>query len=135
MDTEATNHTPVRVPRILLVDDDPLFEAIMAHVAAREHISLTAVRSAKEIYRHLRELQFDVAILDYDLGRTTGFELATFLNSQGEKAPIIVVSAHVTIPKLRWPANVKDFFSKSVGPYPILGSAVRMFESESPVTG
>jgi len=117
----------VEDPHIVLVDDDPLFAELLQRVAIKERLNLTVFTSAKEAYQTLPKMKYDVALLDYDLGRVTGVQLCNFLQSDGRAVPVMLVSNVQDIEKSEWPIAVKKAISKRAGPYTILGIARRIY--------
>lgn len=115
-------------PHVVLVDDDPIFAALLKKVAIKERLNLTVILSAKEAYRTLPSLDYDVALLDFDLGRVTGVQLSTYLQNDGQTSPVILVSNIRDFQESEWPATVKKAVSKKAGPYSILGLARRIHQ-------
>ena len=114
-------------PRILLVDDDPLFLAEIKRLAKANQFDVIDYSSVKEIYWNLSENHFDVGIIDYGLGMVTGVQLARFLERSIPKFPMILVSAKERIEKSDgWPRCIEDAVSKSVGPHEILSIALKL---------
>ncbi len=56
-----------KLPRILVVDDEPVFGKIIAEAARRSGMEVTVCKSVEELAK-CKDWRFDVAILDYDLG-------------------------------------------------------------------
>ncbi|MCX6129873.1 MAG: response regulator [Proteobacteria bacterium] len=79
-------------PKIVLIDDDPVFIAIMKRWAELEKIKLETYESLDEMGFIGLLSNYDVAILDYDLGYTTGIEIANCTQSLLKDMPIIIVS-------------------------------------------
>src|SRR4051812_44850400 len=82
---------PSSIPRLLLIDDDPVFGKIMQRVARNLGAPLTYVQSVSKM-PEVRADVFDVAIVDYDLGSVTGLELMACLENQGLSIPVVLVS-------------------------------------------
>ena len=90
---EKTTEKIEPLMRILLVDDDPIFRRIMGHHAEREGVLLTCARSSLDFINDSQKGNFDVAILDYNLGLVNGLELAAHFRKLGNESPIILISA------------------------------------------
>jgi CheY-like chemotaxis protein len=116
-------------PSIVLVDDDPVFGKLMAMIALKQKLPFVFVNPEKESLQKLTELNFDIAILDYDLGKNTGLQLAQLLKRKGKTAPIVMVSASKFVDSTLWPKAVRSLVCKKVGPYAILVSALRAYDS------
>jgi CheY-like chemotaxis protein len=106
-------------PRILVVDDDPVFCRILKAVAEKHGIPLTYFSSVREAYRRAEEAAWDVAIVDYDLGSVTGVQLGRYLEGLG-KIPVVLVSAMNVPQSAAWPETIASFLSKKEGPEVIL---------------
>lgn len=114
------------VPRILLVDDDPLFLHMMEFVAQREGIPLITFNSPKEAYQKVGTLDFDIAILDYNLGLVSGVQLATFIRNRVRSVPAILVSQS-DFPRRSLHGLFSQALDKASGPNKILGSALEEY--------
>lgn len=88
---------PDRPLRVLIVDDDEddhiLTEEILRE-ARRAQFVVEHARNAMEARRRMRENGFDVCLLDYDLGSTTGVELFREASSDCYAVPTILLSGH-----------------------------------------
>jgi DNA-binding response OmpR family regulator len=112
-------------PKILLVDDDVLFGKIMQGLCDRQNITLTYVKTVQDAYR-LSDWEYDLAIIDYDLGRVTGVQLANFLEHWLKPESVMLISACKTLDNQAWPKCVKGFITKADGAEHILSEAKRM---------
>jgi len=103
----------------------------MTQLGSHSHISVTFCRSLSEL-ESLKRWKFDAAILDYDLGDSSGLELAIKLGSYLGNAPIILVSQtqRVETPISQWPSTVKGFLHKSVGHHALLDAVLAALEVE-----
>ncbi len=117
---------PDVMPRILLVDDDPVFGKIMGRVASCFDADLTFVKSIVELADSQLE-SFDVAILDYDLGSVTGVELTRYVDHHAPM-PVVLVSRTPRRPDRGWSDSIHDFLLKDVGPFAIIDAAFEAFE-------
>ena len=126
---QDTKHN--RVPRVLLVDDDPIFGEIMQGVARTERVPLIYYQNAAEFYRDFKNLEFDVAIVDYDLGRVTGNQLSNFVLKSGKNVPVVLVSSATLTKSRPWAENVLEVVNKKNGAYGIFFSALRAFDASS----
>lgn len=102
--------------RLLIVDDDPRFRALMRQVLEGEpgfevvgeaHHGTSALEAA-------RELEPDVVLLDVNLPDTTGFELAPQLAAAGGGPAIVMTSSRgdETYEQLAVDAGASGFVSK-----------------------
>ena len=86
---------PEQPVRVLLVDADPHMRRVMAQeLLGDERISLLAQASSlREGRRAVAQHEFDVLLLDLNLGDGTGYELIEYMKSMRPMAEAVVVSA------------------------------------------
>jgi DNA-binding NtrC family response regulator len=117
------------VPRIVLFDDDPLFGKAMERAARLSQVSLASIADAKDVEK-IANMQFDVAIVDFDLGDITGVEVAEFLCDVATRLPMLMISHtdRCSTVDLPWPRAVKGFVNKHYGPDTILEEALDVYD-------
>ena len=81
-----------RVPRILLVDDDPNMLVLLADQLRADGYEISTARDGDEALRRLRTSWPDLLIIDMMMPRMDGLTLAREIKSQAD-LPIIVLSA------------------------------------------
>ena len=118
----------VPIPKVLLVDDDETFGKIMSRIAHREGIPLTYFSSVKQ-FGKLTKMNFDVAVIDYDLGVITGLQLSEILERYLQRIPVILVSQYRHIDPKMWPKCVRNFVNKANGPYQIFDALFDAYEA------
>ncbi|MCX6128912.1 MAG: response regulator [Proteobacteria bacterium] len=112
--------------RIVLIDDDPIFITIMKRWAEREGFFLVGYHSLSEVGLIGNLSSFDAAIIDYDLGTTTGIDIAFNSSLNKHNLPIIIVSyKDRTRECVLTPSCVKAVLQKSEGYRFILQAASR----------
>lgn len=126
-ETKAIGMKTSPFAKILLIDDDPLFGKIMQHYAAKMGSSLTFIDSVDKLTDEVLR-DFDVAVIDYDLGSCTGVELVKYLNNRLGSMPIVLVSQTQRTESERWPDSIHEFVHKTLGPYAILDAAAEAHE-------
>lgn len=115
-------------PRVLLVDDDPTFGKIMDRTAMHENIKLDYCKSLAD-FSSLRSWDYDVIIMDHDMGAVTGEELASYVEeSTAREIPVILVSQTQRNDSKKWPGSIRKFMHKSLGPKAIFDSVVEAHE-------
>ena len=86
--------TLVRDPVIALVDDDPLYLDYLAGLLSLQ--GFTRVRKIGvegDLDRELSEVEADCVLIDNDLGRDNGFNVATrFVNGHADPPPVIMMT-------------------------------------------
>jgi two-component SAPR family response regulator len=120
--------TESAVPRVVLLDDDRIFAKTMERIAKKNAISLMSICNPEDLER-IAGMDFDLALVDFDLGDVTGVELAEGVSEAVGYIPIIMISNRRRRPTAGepWPATIKRFVEKSVGPAEILDQALDVY--------
>lgn len=125
---EDRNHRNVKLeaPRILVVDDDPSFGKIMAHVAEKTDVVLAACHTVQDLRKLILTWSFDAVIMDYFFGDLTGIQLTKYIEHFRGPIPIILVSQTKPLDShlAEWPSSINGFIHKSVGHEAILQAAI-----------
>lgn len=120
---------PKHMPRILLIDDDPLFGKVMQRAANAKSIPLSHCSSLEE-FSQIKSFDYDVMIVDYNLGAVTGFELTRYIEQfTAKEVPVILVSQSESLDYQDWPTTVMEFVHKSVKPQGILEATLDAYET------
>ena len=119
-----------RPPRILLIDDDPLFGSVLHRRAEARGLDLDYHESLVEtLYESYLE-SYDAAIIDCCMPGLDGFEIARYLSTFLEKLPVILVS-QTDGPFRRYledQSGAARFVSKRQGAEAILTAAARLID-------
>jgi len=120
------------IPRIVLFDDDPLFSCAIERIARINSIPLVSICDVSDVAR-IANQNFDLAIVDFDLGDITGIEVAQFLQDSVANVPILMVSYtnRWETQEDPWPRTVRQFVRKDVGPAAIIEEAIKVFNCRS----
>jgi PAS domain S-box-containing protein len=90
----ALNHGASGHPRILHVDDDPDVLEVVARALATM-ADVMSVASIEQARQALADHEFDLAVLDIELGPVSGLDLLPDLRShKGRAIPVIIFSDH-----------------------------------------
>lgn len=90
----------VRVARILIVDDDDAFRALLEATIRGFGYDVAGAESVAIAWGFIQQFQPDLIILDLDLGPgPNGMDLVTYLQRNDLNTPVIVLTAHRS-PKL-----------------------------------
>lgn len=86
---------PEQPVRVLLIDDDPNMSRVIAHeLLADLRINLLGqAASVREGRRLISQNEFDVLLVDLNLGDGTGFELIEYMKTVSPLAEAVVISA------------------------------------------
>jgi CheY-like chemotaxis protein len=92
-DGDLPGSVVVMTPRCLIVDDSPAFVAAARSLLERQGMTvLGAAANGADALRLAAELRPDVLLVDIDLGRESGLELARRLaRSAGPAPPLVIV--------------------------------------------
>ena len=121
-------------PRVLIIDDDVNFGAILAATARLNGLDAEAHASLVELGSFARLREFDLAVVDYFLESLRGDEIAQYADTFFAGLPVIVVSARDFTPEetARWPASVRAFLAKDKGPQAVIDEARRILAETTP---
>jgi len=104
--------------RILLVEDDPDFAALVQATLAPPAYAVVVLGTARRARTRLSDERFDLAIIDGVLPDGLGTELVEWLRAAGDRTPIVFVSAQlaegVTAARLRDALGVAAVLPKPV---------------------
>lgn len=116
-------------PRVLLVEDDPIFAALVQKAAERmgwELVHRVSLGSDLKAFGG-----FDLILLDYELPDATGGQIAGVLERLGVTTPIVLVSAHPSLRENRRDGKAgRPFLCKSLGVYGVLNEAAKQLRRE-----
>lgn len=115
-------------PVMLVVDDDPSFCHLMTRLGERENFKVIAYSSIRNVYRDLEFIDFDVAVIDYDLGPVTGAQFSNYVKRVKKNIPVLLVSSGSMEGAVSESDQVFARESKLSGPYKIFLSAIMAFD-------
>ncbi len=117
--------------RIILIDDDPTYRAIMRRVAQNEGIELETYESLMDLGSIGLLGRYDAAVVDYDLGPLNGIDIAEYLSSFFHEIPVVLVSEKHREPTGKgWPGCIKRFVHKTSGYEYVLSQARKCLTSK-----
>ncbi|MDA9951411.1 response regulator [Oligoflexaceae bacterium] len=112
------------IKKILLIDDDPIFGRIFLKMAQSKGKEVAYCESIDSL-GNLNAQEFDVAIVDYDLGHVTGVELASYIEKFAlSPMPIVLVSQSHRNLAGEGSQDICKFIHKSQGHEAIIEAAV-----------
>src|SRR5262245_57691630 len=83
---------------VLLVDDDPAVSKVLSALLDQEGIQTAEVRSGGEALEWLERRPADVVLTDLRMPGIDGMQLLGRINSRWPEIPVIVLTAHGTVP-------------------------------------
>lgn len=86
-------------PRLLLADDESAIRKVLESAFDKAGYEVTVASSGLEALQHFLADPFDVVLTDVTMPGMTGFELMQELRSRGSAAPVVIMTAHGTIPQ------------------------------------
>ncbi|MCU0588275.1 MAG: response regulator [Syntrophobacteraceae bacterium] len=92
MNAEATDE-PGRI-KLLIVDDESGYVAVLAKRMARRGIDVTAALSGSEGIQTLRKGTFDVTVLDLKMEDMDGIEVLKIFKKMDPAMPVIMLTGH-----------------------------------------
>jgi len=79
--------------RVLVAEDDAGLRSVLTR-GLREHgYVVDAVADGAEALAHLRSYQYEVAIVDWRMPRTSGLEVVTGMRARGDRTPVLMLTA------------------------------------------
>lgn len=118
--------------KLLVVDDDVCFGALMTAVAKTRGFAPHFFTSLIDMGSFARIREFDVAIIDYYLGTLRGDEIAEYVDTFFSDVPVIIVSSEnlAETRSVKWPASVRQFIPKTEGPVKIVEAALAVVKRD-----
>lgn len=118
---------------MLLVEDDWDFAQLIRSKAEALGLEVEHHTSAKTLVKaNLGD--FAVALIDYNLGSTSGLQLAEVIDDLTVDLPVIIISGETAVNPFNrfWPQCVRGFISKEQGLDVILAAAERYVTDQTP---
>jgi CheY-like chemotaxis protein len=126
-DIDLREQSPGNPPRLVLIDDDPVYGAVIERWARLEGVDLDVFHSLDDLGFVGLLAQYDVAIVDYDLGEMNGKDVADYMTTLFGNKPMIMISGVDRSQELMdCPSCVKAFMKKSAGYEKILNMALNI---------
>ena len=87
-----------KVPRVLIVDDDPEMRALLLDVLKGEGFETTEAKDGAEAVLALRAKRFDIILMDKNMPGPSGLDLLPGLRRVCPNSPIIMMTAFGDVP-------------------------------------
>ena len=117
----------VQLKKVLLIDDDEdLREALSEQLLMTEDFDVHEGASGAEALEKVKQLSYDLLVLDVGLPDTDGRELCGLIRKQGVKCPILMLTGHDTDSDtiLGLDAGANDYITKPFK-FPVLLARMR----------
>jgi len=120
--------------KYILIDDDANFRQMFEAVAQNRGIQIESFESLMELGYVSRLVEYDGAIIDYQLEKMNGLEIATYLDCLLAGLPAILISGqnYLESPPDGWPKSIKCFVTKSAGIHTILDALDKLPKHPKP---
>ena len=86
------------VTKILIIDDEPNIRLVFRTTLERPGCEVVEAKDGEEALELLKEVRPALVILDLQMPRMGGMELLRRLREAGDETPVIIVTAHGSIP-------------------------------------
>ena len=116
-----------QLKKVLLIDDDEdLREALSEQLLMTEDFDVHEGASGAEALEKVKQLSYDLLVLDVGLPDTDGRELCRLIRKQGVKCPILMLTGHDTDSDtiLGLDAGANDYITKPFK-FPVLLARMR----------
>ncbi len=110
--------------KCFVLDDDPIFCSGLVKIGDRLGIEIDTFNSPLELER-LSKFDYEIGIVDIDLGSVLGPEFEDYLKAIFYNCPILYVSA-MSLRSIPSKFNLKNFVNKAQGFQKILNTIVQM---------
>ena len=124
--------------RVLIVDDEPNVRLVLATALGSVGYSVVEAEDGQKALEHLGSAasSFDLALLDLQMPRMDGMELLSRLRNSGCTVPVVILTAHGSIPEAvaAMKLGAIDFLTKPITPEALRRVVAEVIERhESPL--
>lgn len=84
-------------PRLLLVDDDETFCAVLARALEKRGFQVTVAHTAAEALREIQDVPPEYAVIDLKMPGQSGLALVSRLNALDEHTRIVVLTGYASV--------------------------------------
>lgn len=123
----------IRADKLVVVDDDPVFGALLMKKAKHEGFDAKFYLSLMDMGSFARIKEYDLAIIDFYMEQIRGDEIAEYVDTFFRDVPVIIVSGEDftgSDRKKKWPQTVRAFVPKADGVDKILKTAKAVLQRE-----
>jgi CheY-like chemotaxis protein len=126
--TPSPNSADIWVPKILVIDDDPMFCYAFQRFARLRQVPVNTFDSFGDFEKE-RNWSYDMVIMDYDLGSLDGVEFAEYIEDTIGYVPTLMISSTDRQQDYDspWPEIIEGFSNKKKGLDNIFDDAIRTY--------
>jgi len=84
--------------RILVAEDDPALRSVLERGLRESGYLVDVVADGTEALTYLRSYEYELAVLDWRMPRTSGLEVLKELRRGGSHLPVLILTARDTVP-------------------------------------
>ena len=92
-----TDHPQARLPRVLVVDDEPSLLRALESLLRKKGFEVVALESPITATQQLAQEDFDVALLDVKMPELSGLELLNAVKHRRPEVEVIMMTGHATV--------------------------------------
>lgn len=134
-----TQFSPVKIKKVLIVEDHPLFRAMLVQLVNTE-LRMTVCGEAdnnQDALRLIEQTRPDVTLVDITLQGSSGLELIKDLKARDIHLPVLVISMHAETlyAERALRAGAKGFVSKEESPEEVVAAIRTVMDGRIYVSG
>ncbi len=116
------------IPRILVVDDDPMFCYAFQRFAKLRQVPV-GIYETIEDFEKTKDWAYDLVVMDFDLGSLSGVEFAEYIENAIGYVPTLLVSCADREQEFGspWPDLIEGFSNKEKGLENIFDDAIKTY--------
>ncbi|MCC6179627.1 MAG: sigma-54-dependent Fis family transcriptional regulator [Chloroflexi bacterium] len=96
VETPQSGNGAAPAKRVLIADDDASIRSLLSDVLGQQGYQVAEVKSGNEVLRAVPQIDPNLLILDLRLPDLDGIEILRRLGSQGQKVPVLILTAYGT---------------------------------------
>ncbi len=112
----------MNVPKILLIDDDPVVRSLISNILRKKGYEVVLAKEGQEGLELARRETPDLVITDYQMPGISGIEVLSRMHEIDPKTPVIILTAYgdanLTIKSIQ--TGAFDFIEKPINPRELL---------------
>jgi signal transduction histidine kinase len=131
--TTPSAEAPKPPARVLIVDDEVMLGQMLLDTLEAYNFQAAFAENAEPAYKLMAEFKPTLALVDYNLGTITGFEVAKVLKSMDPNLPVILMTAYPSLDLAvkAIQSDIYDFLAKPVDKAYLLRSISKAIEKRT----